>query len=477
MKILLIQPAKPILHKQDGSREGRQAMFPLGLLYIAAAAERAGHVVEVLDVPTEGFATEEFLEELPHGTLMRIGLPMPEVGRRIAAAQPDVVGISCLLSTSADEALKCAAAAKQVAPSIPVVLGGAHPSALPAEMLGDRSVDYVVIGEGEETFVQLLQCLGDGRVPRALDGIGYREQGQPVVRPKTRWIDDLDALAWPARHLVDLRRYVDNYYKFRAQFEYGHTRSMEWGMYTSMLASRGCPYDCSFCAKNVVWGRRYRTRSVASVVDEMEFLVKRHGVKEIHFEDENWAGNPEHAKQICREILRRGLDVAWALPNGITLHTMSEELLRLMRQAGAYSLTLSLESASPRICKRFIHKPIDKDKAVRMIGVIRELGFELFVGFMIGFPGETLAEIQETIRWAESLDVENFGFAIATPLPGTQLLDLCEHEGLLVAGFDRRRLRFSVGNIQTDQFTPALLERLRREEYLRIHRQRAARDA
>ena len=478
MKVLLIQPAKPQLHKADGSREGRQAIFPLGLLYLAASAQQQGHQVEILDVPTEGFHIEQHIEDTESGSIIRVGLTEDDISTRISQADPDVVGISCLLSSGADEAYRCAHLAKAYRPNLPVVLGGAHVSAMPREALAQAGIDYVIIGEGEESFCELLACIEHGRSVEHIDGIAYHRDDEMIVRPKTRFISDVDNIPWPARHLIDLNRYVENYriYRERHMEGFGHVRSVQSRRYTPMLTSRGCPYRCYYCAKEVVWGHLYRARSPESVVDEMEHLVREHAVEEIHFEDENWAGDPARAMAICREILRRGLHVTWSVTNGLALAAMSEELLTLMKEAGAIGVTMSLESGSDRVCRELIDKPLDREKAKRMIALIKSLDLDLFVCFMLGFPGETLDEVYQTVRLAEELDLDKFGFALVTPLPGTRLLEHCRKNRLLVDGFDRKRVRFSVGNIVTDEFNPSLLERIRREEYLRIHERRAAKN-
>lgn len=470
-KILLVQPPKPLLYKADGSKEGRQTLFPLGFLYLAVCAKREGYDVQILDIACEGFDNEEFVEKTDCGDIYRFGLSDEEVVRRVRAYDPDIVGISCLFSSSADEAHKTAKLIKQVK-NVPLFMGGAHPTATPCETLEDKNVDYVVMGEGEISFIQALKKIANGESLSEIDGFAYREKDTVKVNPKTHWIEDLDTIPWPARELIDLKKYSLNYYKFAKEYKMPHTRSMLKGSYTPMLSSRGCPHHCYYCSKDLIWGLRYRARKIDDVCKEIQMLKDNYGIEEIHFEDDNWAAVPDRAKEMCREFIKRKWNIAFGLPNGMSVFSLDEELIDLMKKAGFYSFTMSIESGCPRVINEYIKKPIDLDKAKRIYNYAKGLGFEIFVCFMIGFPGETMEEIKKTIAYADELGTDNFGFSIVTPLAGTGLAKLCREKGYLVDNFDVRRLRWSVGNIKTNEFDPGTLENLRRTEFLRILKKR-----
>jgi magnesium-protoporphyrin IX monomethyl ester (oxidative) cyclase len=235
---------------------------------------------------------------------------------------------------------------------------------------------------------------------------------------------------------------------------------------TSLITSRGCPARCVFCSIHTVWGRKFRARSPENVLGELELLVRDYGVREVHFEDDNLTFDRARAKAIWNGMIERKLDLAWAAPNGLATYTLDEELLELMRASGCYRLHLAVESGDPDVLRDIIHKPLRLDMVTRVVSAARRLGLAVDAFFVVGFPGETLAQIRRTFAFARSLDVDSASLFIATPYPGTELEAICRAEGYLPPETSFDALRVRRGSISTSEFTGAELERMVTRELL-----------
>lgn len=448
-KIMLIQPPYT-LYKS----EPKGADPPLGLAYIAAVLENSGYTVSILDAVVEGFNREEFAGK----NLVTYGLSFEEIEERIRDFDPDYVGISCLFSTQSTNAHRICGIAKRVNPNIITVMGGAHPSALPAETLKDENVDFVVIGEGEYTFRDLIGRLKDGQNYSELEGIAYREDGSIVVRPKTSFIENLDEIPLPARHLLPMEKY------FNINRPHGVTRKTP---NTPMITSRGCSANCVFCSVHTVWGKRFRARSPENVLGEIKHLIDTYGVREIHFEDDNLTLDKERAKEIFQGIVDNGFDIVWTTPNGVAAFALDEEMLPLLKKSGCYKLYLAIESGDEEILHKVVRKPLDLRRVRSLVKTIKKIGISVDAFFVVGFPGETKEQIGRTFRFARGLNLENAFFFIATPYPGTDLYELCQREGHLVKDFSLENLRVGKASIRLRDFSPEELERLVARETLK----------
>lgn len=448
--------AKPTSTRIEGT-EGKRAVFPLGIGYLVAVLEQTGkYEVGVLDATVEGVENEVELE--PH--VFRFGLREADIETRISQFQPDVVGISCLFSTQHEDAVSMARIAKRVSPDIVTVMGGSHPSALPEFVLRSPYVDYVIQGEAEASFPRLLDALGKGNGFESIDGLAYKYNGGIKVNRKREFIRELDSLPFPARHLFPFNLYMEEGRQHGVS-----SRSP----FAQMVTSRGCPSKCIYCAKRVLWGNSYRIRSLPNVFDEIEFLAYKYGIKEIHFEDDNFTVSRKRVLEFCDEVLRRKLDMTWVAPNGVAVWTLDDEILEKMREVGFYSLGLAIESGSQDVLRR-VKKPLDLSKVRPIVKKMKELGFYTKGFFMIGFPEETREEIEETIQLAEELELDAFSFFIATPLPGSEMFDYCIKKGLISEfQYNFTRNRYALSDVQMSNLTPYELEVLRKEVWLRIH--------
>ena len=189
-----------------------------------------------------------------------------------------------------------------------------------------------------------------------------------------------------------------------------------------VLSSRGCPYNCDYCAVNSIWKRKYRTRSIENIVDEIELLIKRYGVKEIHFEDDNLTLNRQRVIELCDEIKRRNLKFSWACPNGIRIDTLDEKLLKRMKESGCYSISFGIESGSQKVLDD-VHKRLDLKIVPGVVRTARKVGIETKGFFIVGFPTDTEETIRQTVEFAKSLPLDVAAFFVCMPLPGSKLFE------------------------------------------------------
>ncbi|MFA4955765.1 MAG: radical SAM protein [Candidatus Methanoperedens sp.] len=448
MKIMLILP--PLMVKDKGLYG---VTPPLGIAYLASVLEKSGNTVQLLDCIVEGYDSP-----IKHDGFVHLGLNWQEIEERICLFSPDMVGISCMFSMMFPEALKVADIAKGIDRNMFVVMGGAHPSSVPYDVLRYENVDFVVIGEGEETLLELAGALKKKSDFYGIDGLGYRINGTVTVNPKTGFIKDLDALPFPARHLLPMERY----------YEIGESHGgLKRSRYASIITSRGCPGKCVYCSIHSVWGKSWRPRSPENVLLEIEHLVKEYGIREIHFEDDNLTFDRERSRMIFQGIIDKRLDITWTTPNGVAIWKLDEELLKLMKKSGCYQLNLGIESGNEQVLRQIIKKPLKLEKVGEIVRKIREIGIWTHGFFIIGMPGETKKTMEDTINFATSIDLDSANFFIATPYPGTELYELCKNNGF-IKDYDLRALMVQSSMISTGEFSCGELLELQKKAYRRF---------
>lgn len=379
---------------------------------------------------------------------------------------PDVVGISCMSMEYKKTLIRTAQLVKEALPGVPVVAGGIYPTLLPEEIICENGIDYIVMGEGEFRFDKLLQHLQNNSLPiEDIEGLAYKRNDNFIIQHVEHYIDDLDAVPLPDYSELDYLAYSSSATKYS---HYTHPMRFPYGR---VITSRGCPYDCIFCSSKKINGEKIRFRSAKSVLNEIDRLVHDYGVKEIIFYDDNLIVNRKRIVEILEGLIERKYDLQWK-PTSIAVYALDDELLELIRKSGCYQLVLALESGTEEGLK-IIKKPFKKtDKTQKVIAKAKSLGFYLSAGFVIGLPGETWDQILHTFRFAESLDIDYCTFSIATPLPKTELYEICKKNNLLVPNFsfnDESITGFGKPSIHTSEFTPGELAVLRAFEWDRIN--------
>ena len=457
-----------ILPSLSGRLEAQVNMItePLGLAYIAAVLEENSYKVNILDSLALG---NEQIENLGNG-MVRVGLTEQQIKEHISSYAPDIIGVSCIFSPQEMDHLRIARFAKEVCPEATVVCGGAHASVSPESLLQDKNVDLVVKGEGEITFLELVKSIEAGDNYAHLVGtVTKNEDGSILYNPPRQAIADLDTLPFPARHLLPMEKYFESQKKGRVLYRYYMRKPI-----ANIVTSRGCPFNCVFCAVSTVWGRTWRGRSARNVVDEIKLLNREYGVREFTVWDDNIGLDRERLMEICDGIVEAGLDLKWCTPNGIYLWKLDEEVLTKMKKSGYYRANFGIESGDPETLK-FIGKRADFDKVKSILRTCDRLGIWTYASFIIGFPDEDREAIERTLNAPMELGVDFASIFVAQPYMGTRLRAVFEGEGLLKPGEQRISYIMSDSHYDTKYFTGEELTALQQAAYKKILRRRILR--
>lgn len=442
MRVCLINP--PRLHPKAW---GKPVVYPpIGIAYVAAVLEKQ-HKVSIIDAPTEGWKN---LEQI-HETNYRMGLSNKEIADRIKRWSPDIVEINIPFSGWSKAAFEVASVAKGVDRDIITVLDGLHPSARPVDCLSNPDIDFVVRGEPEYTMLELVGALEQGITGdmKKIEGIGFVKNGKTVITPPRPEIKDLDALPFPARHLLPMDIYFE-------AIKENPIRGEISKRYTIIITSRGCPHRCIFCSNHIVMGKTWRGRSPENVVDELEQIVNTYSIRQIDFFDENMTLIKKRVEHICDLIMERGLDIDWYVPNGVRADTLDEELLRKMSESGCREIRVAPESGVQRVVDEIIKKNLNLKDVEKAVVLAKKVGMKIGVFLMLGLIGETKEDIKETIKYAyklKKLGADHFQFSIATPLYGTELYEQAKRGGYLRENFSDEALAALEPLIETEEFT------------------------
>ncbi len=396
MRVLLINPPYTT-EDRYGKDLGKFGPLnePLGLAYLAANLERGGHEVSILDAPA-------------------LGLGPSSICGQIEEKHPEVVGVT-MLTPMYNRSIEVVRAVKGAYPQITVVVGGPHPTIMPRETLIDNEeIDFVVIGEGEVVFLNLINALDCSRSIEDIPGIGYRKDGTVIIKEPPAMITNLDDLPMPARHLLPMHAY--HMTKSRSQSEHAFTVSV----------ARGCPFNCAFCCR--IFGRKVRHHSVERIAEEIRLLVDEYGAKEINLEADTLTLNRHFINSLCDELIRSGLSkkITWTCESRID--TVNEDILRKMREAGCWQVSYGVETGSQRLLD-LIHKDITLEQIEETFEITKRVGISIRAFFMLGIPTETRQESLKTISFAKKLDARWSQFTVCTPFPGTELYDLALRDG------------------------------------------------
>lgn len=360
---------------------------PLNYVHLAAYLRENGHRPHILDQVT--------------------GRRSEDIDSYIRSNNIRVVGIGCM-TCEFPEAVNESRRLKVAHPGITIVLGGAHPSGAPEECLESGVVDYAIVGEGEIALTKLLNAIEGNEKPENIPGVWSIENGA-IRTNRPAEVPDIEKLPPPAYDMVDLKKY----FQLDSPWHFPQSPRV-----IQFISSRGCPYQCSYC--HTIHGKRYRGLSPAKVLDQMEDLVKNHGVEEFMMVDDIFNFDLERAKEICRGILQRGLKIHLQFPNGVRGDRFDEELVALMKQSGTHFMAIAIETTSKEY-QRLIRKNLKVDKAERTILWARKYNIEVSGFFMIGFPGETVDQIQQTIDFAVNAPLDAIFISVVSPFKGTVL--------------------------------------------------------
>ena len=387
MKITLVNPPYP------PSVHSHPPFIPLGIAYLGAVAEKAGHDVTVVDCQAEKLTYDAFR-------------------KRISQVPSDIIGATAttLLYKSAMQLINIA---KEVHPNAVTMLGGSHGTFWDENALNEYpSLDIVVRREGETTFIELLDKLQTENSFNKVLGITFRNKEGKISRnPDRPFLEDLDALPFPAHHLLPL----------------DSLKRMGKVLFP-LITSRGCVYWCDFCSTVRMFGRGYRMRSPKNVVDEMEIIHNKYGVNQVTFYDDAFTVNRERVVKICEELHKRKLDLIWDC--GTRVDMVDRELLKTMHDAGCIAVWLGVESGSETILGA-MNKRIKLDQTRLAYKAAHNVGLMTIANAVLGFPGETEQTARKTINFIKELNPDDVGFYVATPYPGTPMYEQVNKNGWL----------------------------------------------
>jgi radical SAM superfamily enzyme YgiQ (UPF0313 family) len=384
IRVLLINPFYPISETPSP---------PLGLAYLGAALERAGIQVKILDYVVYPYSEAR-------------------LGSVLKRFQPHIAGATAVTMTF-DHAKQVLKTIKTINPHVLTVMGGPHVTFCARETLETfPELDVVVLGEGEQTFVDLTNAVGGAHHLDTVDGITHRTGSQLNTTAKRKLIQNLDSLPLPARHLLPLGRY----------------RTL--GLPISMTTSRGCPYKCIFCVGRKMVGAKVRYHSIDRIVAELEELANLK-FQQINIVDDLFTANQKHCRAVCEEMIKRKIGINWT--SFARVDTVSENLLSKMRTAGCTAVSFGIESANPDILKT-IKKGITVQQVIDAVRMCRRVGLRPYASFILGLPGETQDTIKESAALAAKLQQEGlaYGFHILAPFPGTEVREKKEALGIRI---------------------------------------------
>ena len=434
---LVRPPALTSVHATDGN----DAVAPIGLAYLAAAAKSAGHIVQGVDAVGSAVDRYSALPESPRCLLH--GLPHEET---VALIDPEteVIGVSCMFSTEWIAAKALIETIRASFPNALIVIGGEHVTAAPEYCLESSSaVDVAVLGEGEATFVDVIGAFATGRELTDVPGIVCRV-GDEIVRTGTRErIRDIDAIPEPDWPTFPVENYIDA----------AMTHGANLGRSIPILASRGCPYECTFCSSPFMWTTRWIARDPDAVIAEMKKYMEAYGVTNFDFEDLTAIVDRRWILDFCDRLQKADLNITWQLPSGTRSEAIDFEVGKALYASGCRIITYSPESGSQEELKR-IKKKVKLERMIESMEATRRAGMDVKCNFIYGLPGGSWKDVFKTLGFTFKLaqigvDASFFAYS---PYPGSELFHGLEKEGKATLSdeyFLQMHISTDVGNIKS----------------------------
>lgn len=380
MKVLFVNPP------QTASKYKFMGVIapPLGIAYMAGVLQENNIDVEILDASAED-------------------MDFKDVEKELLKRKPDLVALTALTPTIG-RALETAQVVKETLPDSIVVMGGYHPTFNFIETLEDENVDIVIRGEGEYIMLNLVQALENQSSLHDVKGIVFEDKNSKeiVVNPEAPLIQDLNELPFPALNLLPMKKY--------------RLLDMDTHM-TTMITTRGCPMQCSFCSSAAMHGKKIRERSVENIVDEIEYLKTNYDIDTIAFMDDTFTLKKRKVMAICDEILKRNIEIMWGCTSRVD--TLDEKLLKKMKEAGCITIFIGVESADQQqldnMCKNTTIAKIEN-----AFKIAHKLKIRTIASVALGMPGDTKEIMNKTVKFVHKLKPNYAIYSLATPYPGTR---------------------------------------------------------
>jgi len=394
MKILLISPPTKSVVKEVLSTTAP----PAGLAYLASVVKEE-HDVKIVDSLIEN-------------------LSFDKVEKIIKKFYPDLVGITATTSMMPD-AYKIARIVKNIDENIKIVIGGPHVTFLPEKTIEECScIDFVIRGEGEITFKELVDYMIGKRDVKEIRGLTYKQNGSIKSNSSRELIKNLDSIPLPSYELLPMDKYNADGVKFG-----------------TIMTSRGCPFNCIFCSSSLQFGKRWRAHSVNRVIEEISMLHNEYGIREIEFLDDTFTLNKKRAILIAENIKKEGMDIRWTASSRV--NTFSKEVAKSMKKGGCHTVYFGIESGSQKTLN-FIGKGITLQQSLKAVEDAHDANLTSLGSFIIGFPDESKDDVKNTIKFSKKVGVNLAQFTVATPYPGTRLWNIALKRNLITS-FDWRK--------------------------------------
>lgn len=366
---------------------------PMASMYLAAYVRKMGYNPKILDMDLDNLSFEDAL-------------------KYVESTSPKILGITAFTST-VKTAYKLLDAIKERIKDIVTVIGGPHVTFMPDEALSHQGVDIVAIGEGEETLYELIEAYEKNKDLSEVKGIVYKNKNGEIKMTKPRpFIQNLDEIPFPARDLVDYERY-----RWNGVLE------------APMLTTRGCTFQCQYCSSSEMMGRRYRMRSVQNVIDEIKEVQEKYHVRDIEFIDDTFTLNMKRASEVMKAIISEKLDVRLSLSSRV--NTINEELMQQLKKGGTENIYYGIESGSQRVLD-LMKKGIKLEQAEAAVNLAKKYGIKVLGSYILGYPGETPDEMNQTIKFSIKLNTDYAQYSILTPFPGTPIYYELDEKGLIM---------------------------------------------
>ncbi len=387
MKVLLINPPAQGVYDTVNIK-----LPPLGLAYIAAVLRAHGHHVEIIDLNVQ-----------------------ENLWETVSKYQWDIVGLSGDTSRY-PISMKIAEQIKKHF-GFTIFTGGPHVTFFEKETLDTGYVDFIIRGEGEFITLELIDAIRQNKPLESVRGITFKKDGRIIKTLRAPIIRNLDSLPYPARDLLPMEKY-------KVTLFYGRP-------ITSILTSRGCPFNCYFCSSSQFSNLIWRTRSPKNIVDEMEYVINKFDYHAFAFVDDNFTLNSKRVIEISKEIVKRKLDIYWWAFSRVDELLGHEDMVEWMAKSGCKMVFLGIESVSKKVLDEY-NKGITANDSIRAVKLLKSYGIDTWGSFIIGALDETKEMIMNTVRFAKLLDPRNVQFSILTPFPGTRLYEDAEKMGVII---------------------------------------------
>lgn len=399
MKVLILNPPMKngLIYMKELGRCGRKSVageiWPqTGLAYVASVLREKGHEILFLDAMAMGFDISQTLY-------------------KIAAFKPEIALLHATTPTFKNDAEVLDLIRKRTQAVCGLV--GTHPTALPEECLLQSNADFAVVSEAEVTMADFCEKFQEDW--DQIQGIAYRKGGKIIRTPARTLMANLDTLPFPARDLMPVERYTMPFFGSEP--------------FVTVIPSRGCPFQCTFCRAGMVWGDNARHRSPDNVCDELEEIISRYHIRNVVMMTDTLTLKLDWTQSLCQRIVDRGIKIRWI--GNSRVDTVTPELLQLMKKSGCEVLSFGLESGNQEILNQS-KKHINLEQTIKTIGWAKEAGITTFGYFIVGLPGETWDTIKESIQFAIKANPDYVNFHVATPFPGTELYELAKRNNWLI---------------------------------------------